>query len=182
MTRPRQRIIVSLMQRCAFLGIWLAGLLGTATLMAGCGDDGRPAPGYVDPCDTALGTILGCVPNPRLLGDPAKAEDACAKLVSCGILADLRKSGDNHSLDYAWCIDRLLGGRNDPCDGHRYSGEELRAATQCINTTPCTALGLPLGDKFESSSNRSELDLLTCAGGDKTVWTATTCDNGILRY
>ena len=151
-------------------------------LCGACGDDGEPAPGYPDPCDTAASALLGCPPaagpwheNPRTI------ETACQRLVSCGLIAAERKddNGGDQSLGYAWCVARLQapGSHGDPCGGRRYTLGEVDAAVDCIHATPCTALGAAFSDK----GSDAQADNYQCANGE-TRRTATVCDHGLLSY
>jgi hypothetical protein len=126
------------------LKLLITGLL--VILVAGCGETGKPNPGYGDPCDTAAAGLLGC---PAVSG-PSQAvtavADACRKLVVCGVLAEsyMQSSGtacENSStctgaggeclvtpkgestchyptLDYWWCVRRLqlTSTVTNPCD------------------------------------------------------------------
>lgn len=190
---------------CSALALCLAGLL-----LGACGDGGIPA-GYTDPCQTPMAEVLGC-PAGSAPAMPATAGEACRKLLACGILAEERlvsstkvcaetsrcdgdrggiclKGSDARftchypKLDLAWCALRLARPGGDPCRaGHDYSAAEAAAAVQCMVQTRCDALGLRLGEKLLPAKFRPELDLVRCDGGKKTVWTATTCDQGILAY
>ncbi len=125
------------------------GVLGAAAvvLLVGCGDETKPHPGYADPCTTAMAGALGCPARVAAPVDrPLTVDEACRKLVSCGILAGryLRDSGTgcstskectatgaeclanssgnlrchNPALDFTWCVVKLSlpRGATDPCD------------------------------------------------------------------
>lgn len=169
-------------------------VLGVIVALTACGAEGddpdhadKAVPGWADPCDTPMAGVLGCPATPGSSQQGTRPEDACAYLVSCGILADKheRKSGDNWVpyLDYRWCVDRLRNPIDRRCDvGGRYSVEEIRSAIACIVSTPCGVLGAPLTEKDQSSSRRPDLDEYFCADGNTQIWTATTCDHGLLAY
>jgi len=71
----------------------LLAVLVSAALVS-CGEEGKPRPGHLDPCQSAVGAVLGCSPTEALgqQGQPAAGTgfgvaDACNKLVACGQLA-----------------------------------------------------------------------------------------------
>lgn len=166
--------------------VW--GLLVTALALtlAGCGDDGKPTPGFAGPCDTPMAAVLGCPAGSSGTVAPVPTiEAACERLVTCGILAAeyLVPSGTTreHRLDYRWCVDQLRQLPNDPCAGTRLDADLRDGAVACILTTACTALGLPLAEKLKGGTERPPLDRYSCKN-DTAVWTATVCDHGLLRY
>lgn len=187
----------------------LVGLALIAWIAAGCGEDGKPSPGFADPCETPMGGAIGCPPATGGLPLVATVEQACQRLVSCGILAGeyLRSSstscsksadcaggqclknanGDDRChypyLDYRWCVGGLNPQEASLCgQTQSYSGGQVEATLQCIMTTPCTSLGLLFWQKRISSSDRPELDKITCPDGKTDYWTATVCDHGLLSY
>jgi hypothetical protein len=123
------------------------GALAAALALGGCGDETKPHPGYADPCTTAMAGTLGCPVSATTPGArPPTVDEACRKLVSCGILAGefLTDSGTacasskectatgaecvansqgalrchNPTLDFTWCVVKLSlpRGATDPCD------------------------------------------------------------------
>lgn len=175
----------------------------------GCGEEGKPGPGYADPCETAMGAVLGCPPGPTSPDTPT-IYDACQRLVACGILAAewLGHHGDPcaqssdcpggqclpghepgvdichyHDLDYRWCTSQMATRRPHPCDSNQsFTDQQIEMAVRCIVSTPCNALGLSFEEKLRSSDNRPDLDKYTCKDGENSFWTATICDHGLLRY
>jgi len=168
------------------LWAWALSLASTLTLIGvGCGDEGKPTPGFAGPCDTPMAAVVGCpAAGAGSLAPLAAIDGACDRLVSCGILAAeyLVPAGGSreHRLDYRWCVDLLRQPPNDPCAGTRLDADVRDAAVACILTTPCTALGLPLSQKLKGSE-RDPLDRYSC-NNDTAIWTATVCDHGLLRY
>lgn len=96
----------------------------------------------------------------------------------------------NPSLDFIWCVTRLSLTRipnhwspNDPCDSNRpFTAEHVQAILSCATATPCGALGASFADKRLQRAQRPEIDLYLCPNGTSKVWTATTCDFGLLSY
>ncbi len=182
--------------RVTFVAILSLGI-GVIPASTGCGADGddpnhadNPVPGYADPCQTPMGGAIGCPASPST-SPSSRPEDACAHLVSCGILATQHEvqtgSGSSrhwvHYLDYRWCVDRFRDPPDRRCSvGGSYGIGEVTAAVQCILATSCGALGAPLSQKDQSSSRRPETDSYFCADGTTKIWTATSCDHGILYY
>ncbi|MBK8482108.1 MAG: hypothetical protein IPL40_13225 [Proteobacteria bacterium] len=171
----------------SLVGLSLVGLslVGLSVAGLGCGDEGKPQPGFAAPCDSPMAAVAGCpTTGSANLAPPAALERACERLVTCGILAAeyLVPSGSGriHQLDYRWCVDALANPANNPCAGTRLDEDLRDAAVACILTTPCTALGLPLDQKLKGSQ-REPMDRYNCKN-NTTVWTATTCDHGLLRY
>jgi hypothetical protein len=110
--------------------------------LAGCGDEGKPRPGYADPCSTPMAGALGCPASATGSGSARMGPaDACRKLVQCGILAqqflrdsstacdnntvctagaggECRVNAQNQSrchyptLDLYWCVTRLTLARD----------------------------------------------------------------------
>jgi hypothetical protein len=176
-------------------------------VLFGCGEEGKPGPGYADPCETPMGPVLGCPPGPTAPDLPS-LYDACQRLVTCGILAAewLGTRGDPcsqssdcpggqclptsdgdrchyHRLDYRWCTSQLAARRTHPCDSNQsFTDQQVEMAVRCIVSTPCNALGLSFEEKLGSSDNRPDLDKYTCKDGENSFWTATICDHGLLRY
>ena len=145
-----------------------------------------------------MAAVLGCPAGAQsVLGQSAQTpEEACAKLLSCSILAEERftavKDKDGKvtgyttltpaHLDYEWCVSRLRRPPAMPCVSDAVFGpEHVAAAIRCIMATTCPGLGLQIHRKVAPPEQREGLDLYLCPDNAK-VWTATTCDYGILRY
>lgn len=169
----------------------LTVIVGFGAQLAGCGADGDdpnhhdvPVPGYAGACSTPMAGVLGCPASP-VIPPAATPEQACGKLVTCGILADQRevKSGDNwiHALDYRWCVNRLRDPGDRRCADGRYTLEEVDLAVRCILATPCATLGAILTQKLENRDKRPDIDEYRCAD-NTSIWTATVCDHGLLYY
>lgn len=182
-------------------------LVLSAGVLVACGEDGKPVPGYADPCDTPMAGTIGCPASTGVTSSQPTIEDACHKLVSCGILAGeyLSRSGTEcstgadckggecletndgnrchwHYLDYRWCTGHLANPGNDPCGANQpFTAQQVESTVACISITPCASLGLLFWQK-RISDNRPDLDKFTCADGEKTTWTATICDHGLLDY
>ena len=65
----------------------VAWMLIALPLLAACGADTKPHPGYADPCTTPMSGVLSCPPaaiNPQA----GTMAEACRKLVACGVLAE----------------------------------------------------------------------------------------------
>lgn len=189
----------------------LAAVATAVLLLVACGEDGKPRPGFADPCSTPMAGTLGCpvAPSAATTVNPT-IHDACHKLVACGILAGeflhdsgrdcaeskdcpyggecmVNGNGDRHChnnyLDYHWCTGHLSNPGTHPCSNSlRFTSQQVDTAVQCIWSTPCASLGLLFWQKRISSSDRPELDKFTCSDGQETTWTATTCDHGLLEY
>jgi hypothetical protein len=87
-----------------------AALLGLVAA-AGCGEETKPHPGYADPCDTPMSSVLDC-PSVSVPAEPEMTtEAACRKLVTCGILAQsyLEPGGGAGCGDATLCKDRPGG-------------------------------------------------------------------------
>jgi hypothetical protein len=191
---------------------WPSLLLPLVALLCGvCGDDGKPRPGSGDPCAGPLASVLGCsgaAADPLLAASADEATAACAKLVSCGILAaeDFSGSGTEceskadcgtgecmpnqegalrchyHRLDLAWCVERINTRRLSRCDDKDpFTTEEVEAIVACITRTPCGTLGLPFAAK-QHSPEEGNLDSFVCNDGTTRVFSATVCDHGLLEY
>jgi hypothetical protein len=130
--------------------------------------------------------LVNC-PSPLFesAASPFDERAACEKLVRCGVLADEWLTGDDetHYLDYTWCLRRLslYGRRSDPCADRAYTREQAESAMRCIETTACSALGLPLSQKRGNRSETPEMDRYECPNGEQRR-TATVCDQGLLSY
>lgn len=92
----------------------LAGLAATA--LASC--DGEL--GVRGPCATPTGSIEGCVPQAI-----ETADDACWKLVDCGVL---RVNSDGY--DWADCVERI----------EEYPAERQQLTLSCIEAASCVEL------------------------------------------
>jgi hypothetical protein len=163
---------------------WGVALL--AAFVVACGDDNKPVPGYSHPCDTPFSGSLDCPPAPPPSRQEIPPETVCSRLVGCAILATDRMVKVNnsfvHSLDFRWCIGRFVAGTSHACNtGTRMTYEQVQSAARCIMATPCESLGLPLGQKIKPAASRPKMDSFRCAN-DTTIWTATVCDHGLLRY
>lgn len=155
--------------------------------------------------------VLGCPaapPSPRVF----TVQDACQKLVGCGVLAGdyVNRTGpectDNNScttrpggeclphgeghqcffpfLDYSWCVHRLsaLAELADPCDRDQHPG--VQAVQQALDCISVTKCPA-LGLSFiEKRKGREERsEKDKYICSDQTkVWTATICDAGLLSY
>jgi len=109
-------------------------------IWASCGEDGKPQPGYSDPCSTPMAGVLNCPPGAQENIQDFTIYDACEKMVSCGILArsylrnegpsdcpegntcDIKRGGEClvlpeggtrchfPYLDYWWCTSKFTQG------------------------------------------------------------------------
>jgi len=193
------------------VGSWFVRAALAAALTGcclGCGEEDEPHPGYAEPCETPMRGVLGCPPAGTQTPKPTGPE-ACARLVACGILAGeyYGSQGQECSasaecqggkclptssgqrchypyLDYEWCVSKLTDPRSDPCGSDQdFTALQVDSAVRCILSTPCGSLGLSFADKQQSSDKRGDLDKYTCKSDSKTtIWTATICDHGMLRY
>jgi hypothetical protein len=99
-------------------------------LLAACADD--PAPGAPSPCDTPAGPLLSC-PGEAVSPAPFTIEDACARLVECGLFAVNHVDADgNHHDDYRTCVKGL---RDDD-----YQVERLAFVLACVDVATCEQL------------------------------------------
>lgn len=91
-----------------------------------------------------------------------------------------------HLLDYYWCVANLQDLGSDPCDGSDHPTplrpEHAQEVADCIRVTTCAALGAPVNEKLQGTAQRPAIDKQLCADGKTTIWTATTCDLGLLTY
>jgi hypothetical protein len=91
-------------------------------------------------------------------------------------------------LDYAWCVRRFTTPPSTGCTDEEFTDQDIAAMLDCIAKTPCGPLGLPFSGKVNAdnkqlvSSKDRELDKITCKNELTTIWTATICDHGLLRY
>jgi hypothetical protein len=98
--------------------------------LAACADD--PAPGALSPCDTPAGPLVSC-PAPGVVDPPPTIEDACARVVDCGLLYVNNVDADgNHQNDYTTCIDALRG--------DEYTADRLQFVLRCVDVSSCDAL------------------------------------------
>ena len=102
--------------------LWFAAVLGAATLVAACGDEGS-IQGVRQPCASASGTLLGC--DDTTIETP---EDACWRLVECGVIP-LEHDEDN-IFDWANCVYQI----------ERLSEPRYDFALQCVETSSCDDL------------------------------------------
>ncbi|MBW2731027.1 MAG: hypothetical protein JRH20_01470 [Deltaproteobacteria bacterium] len=160
--------------------------LASLLLVSACGEDDASVPGYTSPCLSPMGSVLDCPASASVPATKnATPEDACERLVQCGILAGERIVGDplHHEFDYRWCLGRLRLPPQDPCESHRrYTPDHVNPAIECMMSTPCVALGEPFSAKFVGGDDSSTIDSYLCPDGTTTRCTATICDHGILNY
>jgi hypothetical protein len=127
----------------------------------------------------------------------------CSTAASCANTSTARatggpgrciKSGNNqrcyyHAMDYAWCVARFSTPGSHPCAGKPFVSDDIKSILSCIASTPCSTVGLALDDRYSRSTSRPHLrprkeresDKITC-NNNHIYWTATTCDQGLLRY
>lgn len=100
--------------------------LGVAASQPACGD-GESLQGVREPCSNASGTLLGCDDMP--IESP---EDACWRLVECGVipLQYELEDDDDWVLDWAICV-RMI---------ERMSEARYEFVLQCIETSSCDDL------------------------------------------
>ncbi len=181
-------------------------------LLASCGDQGPTAgladpcltamgavldcpargdlPGAFSAGD-ACGKLVSCgilaASNYRVLNGtrPCTADSDCdaATGQACRVASDGRRWCHTPVLDRRWCHLRLTRSVADPCQqGRTFSAQIVQDALRCVAATPCETLGLPLDQKSVPANQRKTLDYYTCSDNKTQVWTATTCDHGLLRY
>src|SRR5687768_15254377 len=99
-------------------------------LLTGCADD--PTPGVISPCDTPGGPLTGCAPPSASLELPT-IEEACARLVDCGVLlVDQQNESGDHFGDYTSCVNDLRG--------DEFSAARLDFVLRCIDVSTCQDL------------------------------------------
>lgn len=105
-------------------------LTGTFALAAACADD--RAPGALSPCDTPAGPLLSCPPN-QVAEPPPAIEDACWRLVECGLFAveNLDDQG-NHQGDWVTCVNDLRG--------DDFTAARLDHVLRCVDASTCQDL------------------------------------------
>lgn len=108
-------------------GLPLAGALALA-LASACVGEGEPQPGFVDPCRTPQAPLLGC-PPPTVGEQPFTIEDACRKLVDCGVLA---LDAPESNADFVGCVHRLRG--------DEYTADRLEFVLRCTEVATCQDL------------------------------------------
>lgn len=94
-----------------------------------------------------------------------------------------------HYMDYAWCVARLSTPGSHPCAGKPFVSDDINAILSCIANTPCGNLGLAMDDRYIRNNmslnlrprKDRESDKITCNNNHR-YWTATACDQGLLRY
>jgi hypothetical protein len=98
--------------------------------LAGCADD--PAPGTASTCDTPGGPLLGC-PPPSATPEAVTIEDACWRLVECGVIqANQTNDQGQHFGDYTICLENLRG--------DDVSTDRLAFVLRCIDVSTCQDL------------------------------------------
>jgi hypothetical protein len=104
----------------------LVAVLLPVLLAAACTDDPVGAP--QDSCHTPAGPLLGCVPSPTP-DQPLSIEDACWRLVDCGVVAI---DGQGNRADWHTCVNDLRG--------DDVPAERLRFILECITESTCQDL------------------------------------------
>lgn len=93
-----------------------------------------------------------------------------------------------HRLDYTWCVARFSIPGASGCTTQPFVDQDITSMIGCITSTQCGTLGLSLErkrfflDHTQLPKTEFELDEITCKNGTTTIWTATICDHGLLRY
>ena len=151
----------------------LIAAIAMALFLPSCGDEGGATPGFVGPCGTSAAAVVGCGAGTTLQVEPAAqltVTEACDKLVRCGILGADRTVGDDpprHQLDHRWCVDRMSvpSSIGHPCSEARFRETDVSGILRCMGNTTCTALGLPLTEKFRGGDEAPQLDRFDCDDG-----------------
>lgn len=99
--------------------------------LASCADAGEPQSSAVDPCLSSQAALLGCPAAP-----PAAAptiEDACLKLVDCGIIPlNFVNADGSHNNDYTRCLNVL--------HSDEYDEARLHFTLHCVEVSTCQDL------------------------------------------
>ncbi len=102
----------------------------TLVLGASCSDD--PTPGALGPCDTPAGPLVSCPPD-TATDPPPSLEEACLRLVECGVLLLNNENADgNHNGDYTACVNALRG--------DDVTADRLQYILRCVDVSTCDAL------------------------------------------
>lgn len=102
---------------------------------------------------------------------------------ACRKASDGRLWCHTPTLDQRWCHLRLTQPGKDPCQkGQTFSTTAVEDALRCMAATSCEALGLPFHNKTLPTDQRPSLDHLACSDNKTHIWTATSCDHGLLQY
>jgi hypothetical protein len=114
---------------------WCSALVGCLAWLAACGAD-ELTPGHREPCAYPGGPLTGCEPAAL-----ETAEDACFRLVDCGVI-----SIESNAFDWPACVARL----------DELAADRLALVARCVETascddlqpddtgvSPCLALGSP---------------------------------------
>ena len=94
--------------------------------LTACADD--PAPGALGPCDTPAGPLVSC-PTPALPDAPPSIEDACARLVECGVF---EVENEDHQGDYVFCLNSF--------HSDDFTADRLQHVLRCIEVSTCALL------------------------------------------
>jgi hypothetical protein len=143
-------------------------------------------PTAADACRKLVSCGILAAENFKVLSGtrPCTVDSDCAAASgqACQKASDGRLWCHTPVLDQRWCYLRLTQSVTDPCQKGTFSASVVRDIMRCVAATSCETLGLPFHHKTMPTNQRPSLDHYSCSDNKTHVWTATTCDHGLLQY